>query len=91
MTTTVLPGLLRRYRAPGHTAVRHRIDAAVRWLHQALCAVGGHHFMICRERLRIRLECADCGYQTPGWLLTPSAAGSGEIAPGTRKRLGNGA
>ena len=75
MTTIVLPGALRRYRAYRHTPPRQHLHAAARWLRQTCCAVNGHHFLICRERQRICLECTDCGYQTPGWRLSPVKAG----------------
>ena len=71
MTTFAVPHPAQLYLDFLRATWRPRSRAAVRWIHQAFCGLHGHDFLIHRERLRIRLECACCGRQTPGWLLGP--------------------
>jgi hypothetical protein len=48
----------------------HRIARRVgHRAHQAFCGIGGHDLMMHFEPTRLRLECATCGYQTPGWII----------------------
>jgi hypothetical protein len=41
------------------------------------CVMLGHHDHIRRHRRRLYLECADCGRQTTGWLLSEDGVPSG--------------
>lgn len=41
----------------------------------ARCLLAGHNDLVLRAPGRIRLQCQDCGRQTPGWILK-SVAGS---------------
>jgi hypothetical protein len=34
---------------------------------QFLCSLHGHDALLHFERGRISLQCASCGYETPGW------------------------
>ena len=34
---------------------------------QFLCGLHGHDTLLHFERCRISLQCASCGYETPGW------------------------
>ena len=36
---------------------------------QAICAMGGHDYLLRWTSGRIFLQCADCGYETPGWRI----------------------
>src|SRR5258705_3547691 len=37
---------------------------------QAICAMGGHDYLLRSASGRMFLECADCGHETPGWRTT---------------------
>ena len=37
---------------------------------QFLCSLRGHDFMFKTKRKRMYLECASCGYESPGWDLS---------------------
>jgi hypothetical protein len=39
------------------------------YAHQAICAVGGHGYLLRVGDGRIFLQCADCGHETPGWRI----------------------
>jgi len=36
---------------------------------QAICAMAGHDYLLRSASGRIFLQCADCGYQSPGWRI----------------------
>src|SRR5688572_28772396 len=65
-------------------ADRHRRDAraaraansAVRVLaqiRQCCCAVRGHDLLLHFERRRLSLQCAACGWESPGWTIDTRA------------------
>lgn len=41
-----------------------------RWMRQVCCALRGHDHLVHFEKERMFLQCASCGHETPGWLLT---------------------
>jgi len=40
---------------------------------QLICGLHGHDALLHFEQGRMSLQCTSCGYETPGWDLTPSA------------------
>src|SRR5271154_309226 len=40
------------------------------WVRQSLCGLTGHDTLMHYEQDRIALQCASCGHETPGWILT---------------------
>ncbi len=44
-----------------------------RALRQFLCGLHGHDSLLHFEQGRMSLECSSCGYESPGWDLTPHA------------------
>ena len=40
-------------------------------LHRGWCAMRGHDLLLHFESRRLSLSCADCGWESPGWLLDP--------------------
>ena len=42
-------------------------QGVLRRAHQLLCGVAGHSLMLAFKRDRLLLQCADCGYESPGW------------------------
>jgi hypothetical protein len=66
----------RRTGADVLAACVRRLCAIERRIHRALCGLHGHDFLIRREPFRICLECPNCGYQTPGWLLAGRQSGA---------------
>ena len=47
---------------------------------QTLCGLHGHDELLHFERGRISLECASCGYQSPGWEVKGTTAQPGDAA-----------
>ena len=86
MSAIVLP-TFRRY-SSGRPAWRDWVHTAAHRLHQTCCAIRGHRFLIHRERRRLSLECTDCGYQTRGWVLAPTAAGTARNGTRTSRTAG---
>jgi hypothetical protein len=48
------------------------IERALRTLQCALCGVHGHESVLQHEPTRLYLRCMSCGYETPGWEVTPA-------------------
>src|SRR5688572_22721056 len=71
MATLSIPEPLHRYPAWTLVTWLRRLSAAQHWVHQALCALTGHDFLIHREPGRICLECTHCGRRTRGWAIAP--------------------
>jgi len=53
-----------------HTALR-LIGRAVGHLRQLMCGLSGHDALLHFGDGRLSLQCATCGYETPGWDLKP--------------------
>jgi hypothetical protein len=51
-------------------------------LRQFLCGLHGHDALLHFEQGRMSLQCASCGYETPGWDLkqAPPRTAAGETA-----------
>ena len=69
MATLSIPRPLHGSPAWNLTTWLRRLRAAEHSVHQALCALSGHDFMIHREPGRICLECTHCGRRTRGWAI----------------------
>jgi hypothetical protein len=41
---------------------------------QMRCGITGHNVLLKYEPKRLSLQCATCGYESPGWELTPKRA-----------------
>lgn len=46
---------------------------AVRRIRQVMCGLRGHEMLVHFEERRISLACVSCGYESPGWSVSPSA------------------
>jgi hypothetical protein len=68
MIGEVLPGLFSRGMQESETLAHERRSVGA-WVHETLCAVGGHSFMIRPEHNRLFLRCEICGHETPGWTI----------------------
>jgi hypothetical protein len=55
------------------------IEWFLRKLQSAVCSLHGHDSILQYERTRIFLRCTSCGYETPGWEVSPRP-------PGARRR-----
>jgi len=47
---------------------------------RAICAVGGHDYLVHADSRRIFLQCADCGQETPGWQINPRISSTDRAA-----------
>ena len=52
------------------------VVALVTQVHRAWCALRGHDLRLHFGPRRISLTCADCGWESPGWIVAPSTCGS---------------
>lgn len=52
------------------------VARAMGQVRQLLCALHGHDALLHFEQGRMSLQCASCGYETPGWDLKGRAAAS---------------
>ena len=43
-------------------------------LGQMQCGITGHNIMLRYQPARLSLQCASCGYETPGWEISPRRA-----------------
>ena len=43
------------------------------WIRHRLCSLHGHDNLMHFEKDRVFLQCASCGHETPGWVLTEAA------------------
>ncbi len=59
--------------------------AAIEWLSQTACGIGGHRLVYHFEPNRMSLHCLDCGHTTPGWTIRHRSIVSGD-APQYRSR-----
>ena len=71
MATNTIAAPLHRCAAWTFTAWVRRLVAAEQWVHQALCGLTRHDFLIHREPGWICLECTHCGWRTSGWAIAP--------------------
>ena len=39
------------------------------WARQATCAIRGHDSLLHFDRGRLCLRCANCGHESPGWII----------------------
>ena len=55
-----------------HEDVMERLFRRVtKRLGQLQCGITGHNVMLRYEPARLSLQCASCGYESPGWELAP--------------------
>ena len=57
------------------------IVRAAEQLKEFFCGLHGHDALLHFEQSRMSLQCASCGYETPGWDLKPTAARAPRQAP----------
>ena len=50
-------------------AAPHERRSIPAWIHEAVCGIGGHSFMLHAEHDRLFLRCEGCGHETPGWAI----------------------
>lgn len=49
----------------------HALSAGRTFVREASCAIAGHDYLFHLSDDAIRLRCADCGHETPGWKIEP--------------------
>ena len=81
MTTIVLPASYspRLERAPRRVSI-------LSWLFQTFCGLRGHDLLLHFEPCRLRLACATCGYETPGWAVAAGNRCSSVASPQRDRR-----
>ncbi len=50
------------------------LEGALRRLQSFLCGLHGHDSLLQFDRHRLYLRCSSCGFETPGWELSPSGS-----------------
>jgi len=63
------------------TPSRSGFARLARVVQQFLCGLHGHDALLHFEDGRISLQCASCGYESPGWDVTPVSAQTQAIEP----------
>jgi hypothetical protein len=58
----------------------------LRKLQRAVCSLHGHDAILQYEHTRIFLRCMSCGYETPGWDVSPGAPPPRRVAEVRRAR-----
>lgn len=48
------------------------IERSLRWLQCAVCGLHGHDSVLQYEGTRMFLRCMSCGFESPGWDVSPS-------------------
>jgi hypothetical protein len=65
---------------PPEAGVFARVARAVQ---QFLCGLRGHDALLHFEEGRILLQCSSCGYESPGWEITPAQAQQSHVVEST--------
>ena len=58
----------------GEHALVDLFRRAIRRAGQLRCGITGHNVLLRYEPKRLSLQCVTCGYESPGWELTPKRA-----------------